>query len=141
MAERAYRYCKNPGCNVKFRGVGWYCPAHKESNLVTQEASRRKTADPIWKRYNCVAWARFKLKFLSENPVCQRLRDGIRCQNRTTTCHHLVSPRKDPSRMYDPTNVVGVCEHCHITTDGEPEQNLKHLQDFYVPSIWKAIHF
>jgi 5-methylcytosine-specific restriction endonuclease McrA len=43
--------------------------------------------------------------------------------------------------MYDPTNVVGLCQHCHVTTDGEPEQNLKHLQDFYVPTVWKQIHF
>jgi 5-methylcytosine-specific restriction endonuclease McrA len=142
VTERAYRYCKQPGCNVRFRDVGWYCPSHKDDNMVTQGARRRKAADPIWKLYNCAAWTRFTAKFKSDgNIICQRLNDGIRCTSPTAVLHHLVSPRHNPARMYDPTNVVGLCKHCHITTDGEPEQNLKRLHELYVPTIWKPIRF
>jgi 5-methylcytosine-specific restriction endonuclease McrA len=142
MAERAYRYCKEPNCGVRFRGEGWYCPAHKTSNTVTQEQARRRSEDPIWKLYHCARWSRFTLKFKSENPICQRLRDGVRCTNPTTELHHLVSPRKAPEKMYNQTNVVGLCVHCHVTAGGaEPVANLSHLQDFYAPTVWKPIQF
>jgi hypothetical protein len=36
-----------------------------------------------------------------------------------TECHHVVSPRVDPSRFIDATNVLMLCKRHHPKTQGE----------------------
>jgi hypothetical protein len=133
MPESPYSYCREPGCAIRTRSA--YCPAHLNNN----EAQRRRAAldyerkkdDPVWKKYNCQAWVRFKASFFSCNPICQRLIDGKQCCARATLIHHILSPRVRPDLMYTFGNCRALCAAHHETTEGERVENLDRLDQVY----------
>lgn len=135
MAERPYSYCREPGCLTRTRGS--YCEAHATNNTAARNraAFEKETKhDPIWRLYNCAAWFRFRKVFIDiGNSVCQRIDNGVQCRMPVKILHHIISPRKGGA-MYSWTNVVGVCEHHHPNTEGEPVENLDKLDKIYVPT-------
>jgi hypothetical protein len=144
MPHRQFRYCRERGCSERTNHPSGWCPNHQSSNSYlkarAEHDAQRKT-DPIWKLYGA-PWRRFKLAFQSwGNVICQRIENGDRCTRPMEILHHIISPRENPSLMYTPSNVVGVCRQHHPTTEGEPKENLLRLREIYVPTIWRALSF
>jgi 5-methylcytosine-specific restriction endonuclease McrA len=51
-------------------------------------------------------WAR---AYRRRNPVCGRCGNAL-----AEAVHHIVPIATDPSRVFDETNVVGLCHPCHV---------------------------
>lgn len=91
------------------------CPSAAADNKAAhaeQDRGRKKT-DPIYKLYSTAAWQRFRLWRLAENPLCQRIWRGEKCQHGASVVHHLISPRQREDLFYAPANTVCLCEGHH----------------------------
>jgi hypothetical protein len=139
MSQHFFHQCSEPGCLERVREK--FCPAHRgANNTVARNRSARdhdrKTGDKIWKLYSCAAWVRFRLSFMTCNPICQRVIDGKQCTATATAtiCHHIVSPRVNPQDRYSYNNVKAVCEKHHPVSSGEPIESLNCLDEIYVPT-------
>jgi hypothetical protein len=135
MPERAHTFCKEPGCLRRTQGK--YCKVHVKNNQAGQlryvlDKERRK--DPIWKLYRCAAWPRCRDAFLSVNPICMRIVDGVQCREAAVICHHLISPRVRQDLMYSFSNLKAVCEAHHPNTEGHPAEELDKLDQVFVPT-------
>jgi hypothetical protein len=140
MPEKPFQLCCEPGCMGRTRAR--YCERHVTDNQAARnlaERTRRKNADKIWRLYNNSAWKRFRVAFLSCNPVCQRrLDDSSQCRSAATILHHIISPRKDPRLMLTWTNIKAVCDSHHPNVEGEPPENLDKLDKIYVESRYPS---
>lgn len=59
-------------------------------------------------------WAKFRRMWLSDHPLCARC-------NRLGECvHHIVPRHVAPERMYDASNVMTLCESCHVEVHRTP---------------------
>jgi hypothetical protein len=88
--------------------------------------------DYVDRRYHRKAWFVFRRWMQVRNPYCQRIEEnGEQCHSPATECHHIVSPRFDPDRFLDATNVLMLCRRHHPKTQGEDfTKNYK-----YVPTV------
>jgi len=87
-----------------------------------QQADRfrnRKVANTF---ENSSPWRKCSHHIRRCNPLCQAIWWGVRCTRPSTLVHHLVAPEVDPAKRTDPSNLVALCEHCHITTTGDAGQ-------------------
>jgi hypothetical protein len=132
MAQAAFRPCLHPMCKELVKNGR--CTKHSEQHRLRQQADRNQ--DEVMKEYRTVRWMRMKQYMLSRNQPCQRLVDGdrwqaagSRCGRGATILHHIVSPRVDPSGMYDAGNIVCVCSSHHPSTAGEVDTSR------YVPTV------
>ncbi len=110
----APRVCRERGCGQPQFNHTPYCEWHQ------QAATRTKRAlDDIDRMYRHPRWRRFRNWIAAQNPLCQRLdRHGVQCTNPARICHHIISPRRDPSRFLDALAVCMLCEHCHPPDEG-----------------------
>jgi hypothetical protein len=158
MASRFFTYCRQAGCTERHNNAGGYCAKHRGNNTSFRARQQRaldsKKNDPVWKLYACVAWTkRFRDAFFGHgNTVCQRLVDGVRCRYRVEILHHIISPRERADLMYHAgpveyngivlhSQIAGVCRQHHPNSEGEPKENLPHLAEIYVPTVWREIKF
>lgn len=120
--QRPLKYCKQPGCPNTTRNEKGYCETHLKQN-VTTEYQRERRKDPTAQRYDTARWRlNFQPKVLGQNFQCQRIIGFEQCVNQSRVVHHLISPRAHPDLMFDPKNVVALCEACHPGgTAGTPE--------------------
>lgn len=58
-------------------------------------------------------WRHCSEKIRRDNPICQRIHFGVRCQNPSVLVHHLQSPEDAPSLRMCPSNLVALCASCH----------------------------
>jgi hypothetical protein len=86
---------------------------------ATSVPVRQIEKDEIDRLYDTRRWKRFRQWILRLNPICQRVVDARQCMTFATECHHVVSPRVDPSRFIDATNVLMLCKRHHPKTQGE----------------------
>ena len=63
---------------------------------------------------------------------------GRQCNRLAEIVHHLISPRRDPSKMYSYTNCVGLCRQCHPNDEGTPDWI---AGKDYVPTVAPTFHF
>ena len=136
MGERFQRICLEPGCTNRTANRGGYCDQHQLDNSRkrrTAEYDKLRHTDVVSKMYNAT-WDRLKTMLRNRgNVICQKLEGGKRCTRVVEIYHHLISPRENPSMMYAPKNVVGVCRQHHPPDDGTPWW--KEGVD-YVATIW-----
>jgi 5-methylcytosine-specific restriction endonuclease McrA len=90
-------------------------PQHQ--GLRNDPALARSWAGPL---YGLAAWKspRHGLRhfILTRNPICQRIHDdGRQCTHAAEEVHHVVEER---ARFWDPTNLVAVCNPCHLAARG-----------------------
>ena len=128
------RACEYPGCPNKFTpgvdGEGWMCSEHvtksrREKN-VADYAKRKK--DPIGQLYHESDWLKTRAAYLVRNPICLALDDDgfgnqRQCTRPATDLHHLISPRKDITKMYEWSNLRGLCKSHHHKKAGEDESD------------------
>ena len=109
LTTRPPRVCLAPGCGVIGNFERGRCPKH----IFTAEGQSRGKLRPMEHLYRSWTWRdKFRPRFLSFNPICQRILDGQRCHNAATELHHLLEPTT-AQMFYDPKNIVGLCVHCH----------------------------
>ena len=53
-------------------------------------------------------WGKVRRQHLISNPFCSD------CMMMAEEVHHNVPRHVDPSRTYDPTNLVSLCHRCHM---------------------------
>lgn len=144
MPERFKKRCSEPGCLEKTTDRSGYCEAHRKDNVrnrqrAAYDAERHK--DPVQKLYNSITWDRLKIRLRGlGNVICARLVDGRQCTHPVEIFHHIISPREDVTLFFKPTNIRPVCRQHHPPTEGEPKENLKRLDEIYVPIIWTEIY-
>lgn len=125
MPQRLHQNCREPACRARTNARSGYCQAHEKANTRMEarknyDAARRD--DPINKLYHTPEWPAFRWHVLNRNQICQRIGpDSMQCRNAAKILHHLISPRKRPDLMFDPHNVVAVCENCHPPDEGTPD--------------------
>jgi 5-methylcytosine-specific restriction protein A len=139
MPERAYTFCKEPGCLNRTRTR--YCEVHVKNNQAGRlryAADRKRKKDAVWKLYNCAQWHRCRDSFLSVNPICQRIVDGVQCREAATLVHHLISPRVRNDFMYSFNNLKALCENHHSGEEGSPAEELANLDQFYTATKFPA---
>jgi hypothetical protein len=86
--------------------------------------------------YASTRWLTFRDVLIRQQGFCQRLWDGVRCQNTPTLVHHLRSPKERPDLFVVPSNCVALCEHCHPTTEGTPTWR---TGVDYVPTVFRLM--
>jgi 5-methylcytosine-specific restriction protein A len=116
MALKAFRTCGKPGCPALIK-QGSHCAKHAEQ--VEQRSYETKKADEVWMLYQQPRWKKFRLWFWRSNPQCQRVIDGVRCEQIATTIHHRISPRQRPDLFIDADNVKAVCTKHHSNSEGD----------------------
>ncbi len=135
--------CRVPLCGGYAAERG-YCPTHaKQVPKKPDDNARHKRfrAQLREKRdnpfYDTSAWRnRTSPLMLMHNPLCQLvLPNGQQCTNRAKAVHHIVGLRTDTTGAHDPRNLVSLCEHHHITGDGDDPNNPRQ----YVPTKWKLL--
>jgi len=95
----------------------------KHGAQQTQRQYEAKRSDPVWMMYQTPRWKVFRQWFLRLNPQCQRIIDGMRCEQIADTVHHLLSPRQRPELFLDADNVKAVCrEHHHHGEGAGPDE-------------------
>jgi len=107
------------------RGPGaWAPPVAKlpTSSVRTQKSKCGYDDDPTVRAYYKRAeWTKLRALCKSLNGRCQYIGlDGEQCTQPSRIAHHLISPRVNPSRVYDWQNLVMVCESHHPDEAGEP---------------------
>lgn len=138
MGDRFQKICRENGCVIRTNSRSGYCPAHEKDNARSRQraeydAERHK--GPIAKLYNAT-WDKLKILLRQRgNVICQRLTDGKQCTRFVEIFHHLVSPRKAPTLMYAPRNIVGLCRQHHPPDDGTPWW-IEGVD--YAPTNWSA---
>lgn len=139
MPERFQRVCREGGCMVRTNSRSGYCLNHEKDNTQKQWRAiydKERHADPVQKLYTGIAWERIKNMLRARgNVICQRRG----CMHFVEIYHHIISPREDPTLMYAPRNIVGVCRQHHPNTEGEPKENLGRLDEVYRPTIWADV--
>ena len=105
--------CRERGCGQPQVPPSHYCVKHQQAATRTQ-----RVHDDVDKMYQRTRWLRFRNWIHAQNPICQRINRGEQCRNPSKICHHLISPRRDPSRFLDATAVCMLCEHCHPPDEG-----------------------
>jgi 5-methylcytosine-specific restriction enzyme A len=115
--ERPLRFCRQAGCTSKTRNENGYCDAHQKDNH-TRLYERLRGQDEVNKLYHREPWTSFRLAFLAQNPICQKLINGLQCDRPATLVHHLRSPRNFPDGFVDPENVAALCVACHPPSEG-----------------------
>jgi hypothetical protein len=146
MPTRFEKRCRQPGCGELTANRSGFCEQHKDSNYsidAGREWDKRNKANPVWKLYRSAAWKiRFHHSFFAAgNVLCQRLVNGVQCNRPVQILHHLISPRQKPNLFFTFSNVVGVCRQHHPNCEGEPVENLSHLEDVYVPTKMPSFKF
>lgn len=143
MPQRHFTKCAEPGCTTRTRSS--YCELHLANNQAQRrraQLDRDRKSDKVWRLYQCAAWKRFRISFMSQNPMCQRIQvDGKPCRWPAFIVHHLISPRVRPDLMYSASNCVSVCQGCHPITEGELPEHLDKLDTIYIPTVWRVPHF
>lgn len=118
--ERPLKFCKQVGCLNRTRNEGGYCDGHKLENTTVQ-SRRLQNADPINKMYHREPWTSYRIMLLNNNPICQRLHNGMQCTNASTLVHHLLSPRIYPQGFVSPDCTIALCANCHVPDEGTPD--------------------
>jgi 5-methylcytosine-specific restriction enzyme A len=102
------------------------CPALVQSGMCDKHAKRQnqrayedKRSDETWMLYQQPRWKKFRLWFWRLNPQCQRIIDGVRCEQVATILHHRISPRQRPELFTDANNVKAVCSEHHHNHEGD----------------------
>ena len=75
--------------------------------------------DEVDRLYDTRRWRRFRRWILRLNPICQRIVDGVRCQDFSVEVHHRQSPRKRPDLFTVAENCVGLCKRHHKKSVGD----------------------
>lgn len=107
-----------PACGKPSVHGSRFCAAHQNDPTVSRHAGRVR--DAIDRLYHTVRWFKTRHLMLSNNPVCQRLHNGVQCRNGATLVHHLLSPRQRPDLFVVPDNLVALCVNCHPSDEGTP---------------------
>ena len=143
MAPKPPTACRVPLCGGYAAERG-YCPAHAKQVPKKPDDNarhkrfraqlREKNDNPF---YDTSAWRnRTSPLMLMHNPICQLvLPNGKQCTNRAKAVHHIVGLRTDTTGAHDPRNLVSLCEHHHITGDGDDPNNPRQ----YTPTKWKLL--
>jgi hypothetical protein len=116
MTLAALKPCNKPGCVELVKGSK-YCARHDEQ--AKQREYEAKRTDEVWMLYQSPRWKKFRLWFWRLNPQCQRINDGVRCEQVATTIHHRISPRQRPDLFTDADNVKSVCSQHHHNHEGD----------------------
>jgi|SRR5258708_39661911 len=98
---------------------------------ATSVPVRQIEKDEVDRMYDQRAWRRFRQWVLRLNPICQRIVDGQQCMSFAVEVHHVISPRVDPNRFRDATNVLCLCKRHHHKEEGEDLSK----QRSYVPTV------
>jgi hypothetical protein len=112
--------CREPGCAQASARGSPYCEKHVTNNSRNKQDTWRKSNDPVRKLYAAVRWLNFRDVLIRQQQSCQRLWDGVRCQNKPTLVHHLRSPKERPDLFIVPSNCIALCAHCHPPDQGTP---------------------
>jgi hypothetical protein len=110
-----------------------------ESHKITD--ARRWTSSYAYRKqrpfntdYASQRWKKLRALLTDFNPLCQHIEYGVRCMRPATIGHHLIDPKVDYSRFYDPSNLVAVCKAHH--PGGQPGELLNARQE-YAPTRWE----
>src|SRR5882672_1802287 len=92
----------------------WRPPTAKLPTSSVPRAKSKWSDDPAIRAYYKTAeWQRVRKLCLTFNPVCQLIENGEQCHEPARIAHHLISPRVNPSKVYDWQNIVMVCDAHH----------------------------
>jgi hypothetical protein len=126
MGLAAFKTCGAPGCPVLVKG-GNRCPKHLAAHKKKTYTDRNQ--DEVSKWYRTARWVRFREWFLRNNPICQRIVSGKRCERIATLLHHHKSPREYPELFLDADNCAALCADHHHAHEGDAPD------DVFVPSF------
>lgn len=97
-------------------------PVHQPKLRPKRKRDRNPAArDPdVAKVHQSATWKKLSPRFLRSHPLCAdpfgwHAKDGR--HEMATQVHHIVPIRVDPSRKFDPTNLMAVCVQCHNRLD------------------------
>jgi hypothetical protein len=140
MPNHFYKYC--PDCHTRHNNAGTRCNKCQQNNPVKRAAAKREAvrkSAPVWNLYG-EKWRQCKLALAAAGNVqCQRIINGVRCQQQTEVFHHHVSPKERPDLMYRVENIAGCCRQHHYNEPGTPEEHMRELEKHWAPT--KVPHF
>lgn len=104
MPDKALHFCRHPGCS-ELVDIG-YCTAHQAEQDQAYARIRAKDASMYDAR-----WRKVRAAYLRRNPLCEQCnRNGLTV--RAELVHHIKEIKQGGS-MYDPTNLMALCNSCH----------------------------
>ena len=133
--------CGEPGCGAtNVRGTRW-CEKHQVSNTAAaarKQYDAERADDETRKMYATARWLNFRGWLISQNPVCQKISNGVRCTRFSFLVHHIWSPRARPDLFTSAAHCVCLCALCHDARAGTPEW--RPGVDF-VPTVFSPPNF
>ena len=88
-------------------------------------------------RLHKYGWGKFCASLKAQgNIICQKITDGVRCQNLAAISHHLISPKENRELFLSPSNVIRLCRDHHPDSPGTPHWK---VGVDYVPTIYKLM--
>jgi len=111
---RAYRPCRQIGCNELTRDAHGYCPAHVHTPQEQHTEYKRCRTDKAEQAfYAGKSWAKVRAMAMSrDHGLCQRclIDDKVTVAD---VVHHIVYIKDDQSKMLVLSNIVCLCNSCH----------------------------
>ncbi len=106
MPQKPLKPCSYPGCNTLVRGRT-YC-----DECAAKKAKERKTSS---KRGYGSKWQKYRARFLRNNPLCVKCKEGGRTTAATDVDH--IVPVQGPSDplFWCKSNHQALCHSCHST--------------------------
>ena len=109
------KYCGEQGCTTLISS-GFYCPDHRrrrkrKNNYRHSNKSFYNSA--VWKRLTAYIYERDK-------GLCQRC--GKFVHGRDAHSHHVIPVREAPHLKLEPTNIILLCNNCHVIVENELRQ-------------------
>jgi 5-methylcytosine-specific restriction enzyme A len=95
----------------------WVQPSSKRDDRRSPEAAAYR------KMYKSSRWRRLRYQQLLDHPLCGRcLRSNPRRLTPATVVHHLEPHRGDPTKFFDPANLISSCKPHHDSDEQQIER-------------------
>ena len=109
------RACAFPQCGKPTVIGSKYCADHINSPETSERKYDRDRGknDRTRHEYTLARWKKLSAFLRRRNPICQRIKRGVRCMKPSAVVHHLISPYERLDLMHVPTNCVALCADCH----------------------------
>lgn len=96
-------------------------PAAHSARAQQRHYNRTRRDPELLRLYSTARWQKFRAYIKRERIFCERCKVEGRPLVPGELVHHLVDPREDPDRAFEPENVQLVCRGCHNRIHGKAD--------------------
>jgi hypothetical protein len=121
MPEHLPKACIRNGCRNTSTDGTWVCASCKAADVerIRVQDVQRKQADLSGKLRAKRAWRdRLSPAVIAQNPICQRLCNGLQCRRPSSVVHHRIAPGADAHLFFSVyldgvSQLIALCRDCH----------------------------